>query len=144
MNQIIILFLLLTSWVLAQQTNGTISGKVIDAETKESLAGVNILIQNSAFGSASDENGFFRIENMPPGDYQVSAEFIGYNKQIKTDIIVRPSRVTYVTFELQPAPLEGESIKVYGGYFVEDNVNPSITSFSAEELRRSPGSAGRI
>jgi len=44
---------------LAQQT---ISGTVTDDETKETLIGVNILIEGSSTGTTTDVNGSFKLE----------------------------------------------------------------------------------
>ena len=38
-----------------------ISGRVLDAETKEVLIGANIVVKNTEFGTVSDNSGFFRF-----------------------------------------------------------------------------------
>ncbi|QHT67697.1 TonB-dependent receptor [Rhodocytophaga rosea] len=55
----------------------TISGRIIDAQTKEPLAGVNILISNSSQGSTSLSNGSFVLktdQSVP----EIAVSFVGY------------------------------------------------------------------
>ena len=40
-------------------------------ETGDPIPGVNIYIENSSLGAASDTDGFFIINNVPPGKYAV-------------------------------------------------------------------------
>ena len=62
---------------LAQRTTGTISGTVKDA-TGAVLPGVAIAVSGpNIVGSqttTSNEQGFYRILNLPPGDYTLECE----------------------------------------------------------------------
>ena len=49
------------SILLSGQTT-TIVGEVYDAETGQALADVNLSIQGTPYGSASDDEGFFYIK----------------------------------------------------------------------------------
>jgi outer membrane receptor for ferrienterochelin and colicins len=40
-----------------------------------------ISLNGGQYGSSSDEEGFFKIENLPAGSYTVSATFLGYDAQ---------------------------------------------------------------
>ena len=80
-NSLLFLFLLLIpSFILAQ--TGNIQGKV--TYQNQPLPGVNILIEGTAKGSVSDDNGFFRIENIPEGTYSFKFSIIGFKSEIIT------------------------------------------------------------
>jgi outer membrane receptor protein involved in Fe transport len=53
-----------------------ITGKVVDAETGESLPGAGILIEGSTVGTVTDLDGIFKLEVKPEGNLVFS--FIGY------------------------------------------------------------------
>lgn len=48
---------------------GKIAGKVTDAETGEPLIGINVIIDGTTIGAATDINGNYIINNVEPGVY---------------------------------------------------------------------------
>jgi ferric enterobactin receptor len=90
MKNIIVLFLLFSfSYSLKAQnnnTNGKITGRVIDATTKQPVdfATISVFKQGSTSpfnGGSTDPKGNFKIDNIAPGDYMITVDFIGYQKQ---------------------------------------------------------------
>lgn len=126
--------------IILPQNKGKIAGKVTDKFTRQPVPGVNILIEGTSIGAASDLNGDFLIEGVEPGSYRLKATAIGYESLIKTDIVVNTARPVFVTFEMLESVIELEGITVKSEYFEKNptEVN-SIASFSYEEIRRSPG-----
>ena len=136
--------------ILAQnnQREGSISGKVVDAQTLEPLVGVNILIEKTLTGTASDLDGNFTIPNLKAGIYTLVVRYIGFESQNIPDIVVGSNRDQYLEIKLLPSTIQGEEITVSTSYFSE-NSSEGIgrVSFSPEELRRNPGAAqdlGRV
>ncbi len=146
MKNIVFTFLLIFSQMIpAQIPTGNIKGTLIDTDTKAPLIGANVSIVDSHLGAATDINGEFGITNLPVGSYSLRFGYIGYKPVVKTDIIVKPGRITFVDVELASSSIETESVVVTGGYFQNTEIQPSsITSFSYEEIRRAPGSAGDV
>jgi hypothetical protein len=124
----------------AQNLSGGIYGRIIDYSTKQPIPFANIVVLETNFGAASDENGFFKIDNIPVNTYQVKASVVGFNPQIKTDVVLQTAKPTEINFELVPQAIELEGVTVTSDYFRKDplEVN-SIRNFSYEEIRRSPG-----
>lgn len=78
----------------APATKGKITGKVTDATTKQPVdyATVSIFKQGAASpfnGISTDPKGNFSINNIPAGEYKVTAEFLGYQKAIIEHVIVK-------------------------------------------------------
>jgi outer membrane receptor protein involved in Fe transport len=73
--RILPILLFLTSFSSLTAQNGTISGTVTDASTKEALPGVTVRAGNA--GAATDVNGAFSL-SLPPGNYQLETAFTGY------------------------------------------------------------------
>lgn len=61
-------------------TTVSITGKVIDLNSGEALAGVEVAIEGSSKKVHTDFDGNFKIENLQPGAYNVIASYISYNK----------------------------------------------------------------
>lgn len=129
----------------AQNQTGFIKGKVEDNRTKELLSGANILIMGTTAGVSTDAKGEFIIHNVPVGSYSLRFSFIGYETIIKTDVVIRPGRVTFVNVELNPIPLESNEILVTSGYFQNKDIGSiNAVGFNVEEIKRSPGSMGDV
>src|SRR5690554_1184584 len=108
----IILFLLFTAGEIFSQ-GGKISGKIVDAKTKEPLPGVNVMVGELNIGAATDIEGDYFILNVPPGNYNVRASLIGYKTTIQTDVEVSSNHTTTLNFNLEETVLEiGEDIVV--------------------------------
>lgn len=130
----------LLSAALWAQEKGSITGMVIDAQTKEPLVGVNVVLIGTERGGSTNDEGKFRIEELPGGAYQAEFSYLGYLSEIKTDIIVTNTRPAYLSVQLKPQPVQGEAVLVTAGYFVEEKeTQPSVIGFSREEIRRFPG-----
>jgi len=119
---------------------GKIVGQVFDSETNEPLAGCNILIEGTQLGAAADEDGYFMILNVPPGTYDISAEMIGYIKDVKQGVKVISDRTIKLEFLPKPEVLTGETITVeaYKNPLVQKDLTYKIQAVTAEEMDNMP------
>src|SRR5512139_2380366 len=85
---VLVLAVLLVVSVGWAANTGQIGGKVTDKRTGEPLVGVNVLVEGTEAGGATDATGRYQIINIPPGKYTVSASYVGYNDQRITDVQV--------------------------------------------------------
>ncbi len=108
-----VLILILGGKVFAG-TTGKITGKVIDKETKEPLLGVNIILEGTVTGAASDIDGRYLILNVHPGSYNLLVSMIGYKKLKVEDVRVVSDITTEINVELETSSLESELIVVKG------------------------------
>ncbi|MFZ5519171.1 MAG: TonB-dependent receptor [Candidatus Zhuqueibacterota bacterium] len=135
----IMVVMVFAATMFAQQ-QGEISGRVIDARSKEPLIGVNVIVMDTQRGAASDLEGNYAIKNVPIGMYRLKFMYIGYEAMLKTDIVVKSASPTFVNAELVPTVLETEEVTVTAGYFVQEKTTqPSTIGLTREEIRRFPG-----
>jgi len=124
---------------------GRISGRVIDGVTQSPLVGATVMVVGTQHGTATDVRGDFAVADLPVGSYRLSISSVAYETLVKTDIIVRSRRNTFVEAALQARTVEVGGFQVTSDYFAEDPARPtSNTGFSGEEVRRAPGSAGDV
>ncbi len=125
---------------ISAQNNTSIYGRVTDAVSKQPLIGVNILVPGTTNGSATDNNGEYKIFGLSPGNYRLRSSLVGYESFVKTDINISSSHPEHVDFELKEQAVQLENVTVTSNYFnsVPTEVN-SVRSFSYEEIRKAPG-----
>ncbi len=119
---------------------GKIAGRVVDASTGESLPGVNIMIEGTTLGAATDVDGDFIILNIPPGTYAVVASMLGYKETRISNVKVAVDRTTRVDFKLEPTTLElGETIEVEAKQpLIQKDLTATAASVSAREISTMP------
>lgn len=94
-------------------TTGKITGTVKDAESGQPLPGVNIIIEGTTIGAATDLNGNYIILNIPPGIYTVKASMMGYTAQRYTEVKISVDLTTTVNFDLRSKVLDvGEEVTI--------------------------------
>ena len=100
----------------AQATTGSISGTATD-ESKAIIPGVMITVTNPETGLArtavSDADGRFRVLNLPPGTYVLSAELQGFSSVVRENILVAISRDVVADVEMKVGTLT-EKVTVQG------------------------------
>lgn len=134
----IIILLMLLGFLFAG-TTGKISGIITDAQTGEPLIGVNVVVEGTNLGAATNEDGFYYIINIPPGFYTVTASYIGYQTERKTNVKVVTDMTTKVFFKLKSATIQGEEIVVVAERPpIQKDLTSSVQSFASEEISRAP------
>ncbi|MDR9419150.1 TonB-dependent receptor domain-containing protein [Gracilimonas sp.] len=98
----LVCFALFFTTNLKAQSTGTISGTVVDAETGETLIGVNVIIQGTAKGTATNLDGKYTIDGLQPGTYNLEVTYVSFQKQTITGVEVTAGEVTKLDLTLQP------------------------------------------
>ena len=140
LHNIIFGFLLLGLASVSAQSVGSIEGRVLDEGTQEAIIGANVVVDGTSLGAATDIEGFFRIDRVPLGTYLVRVDYIGYAPRLVGDVVVKPSRPTLLSIEIQESVIELEAAVVVADYFTRSQDTPASTQVqSSEEIRRLPG-----
>src|SRR5687768_10747044 len=63
-----------------QAQGGTITGRVIDANTAQPVAAAQVSIQDLGIGALTQQNGRFTLSNVAAGSYTISVQLIGYHR----------------------------------------------------------------
>src|SRR5216684_2377527 len=130
--------------VLAQKITGDISGTVQDT-TGAVVKDAKISAANTATGetrtASSSEGGFYRILELPPGYYKVTATAQGFKTSTR-DVQVALSLVTQSDFQLQPGQVT-ETVEVQGvAPLVEATEDRLSTLFVGREVADLPNNGG--
>lgn len=95
----------------AQSGQGQIEGTVTDASTGEVLPGVNITIEGTSIGAASDLDGNYVIRRVPSGRHVLVFSYIGYER-LEMPVEVIAGRTVEVDAGLTWETIEGEEIVI--------------------------------
>ena len=130
----------LFSAVLTAGQTGKITGTVVDQETGNPLPGVNVLLEGTSMGAATNSDGKFVILDIPPGLYLVKFSFIGYatitieNVRSTTDLTTN-----LYTINMNPEAIEGETITVTAERpLIEINATNEVHVVRAEDIKNLP------
>ncbi|NDC87275.1 MAG: TonB-dependent receptor [Bacteroidetes bacterium] len=97
---------------LPKDLYGKIAGVVRDADTGESLPGVNVIIDGTTQGEATDLDGNYIILQVRAGTYTIRASYIGYADQVIENVRVEPSKTTRLNINLTSSIIQGEEVIV--------------------------------
>lgn len=145
MKQLIsfILFFFLVTQVFSQTY--TISGKIIDKNSRLPLQGASVFAQNTTFGVATDGDGNFKLK-LPNGGYELIITFTGYETES-----LRISNATSgdnLVIEVKPVEKSLQEVSVvasnevqdgwekYGSFFIDNFIGTS--EFSKQTFIKNP------
>jgi TonB-dependent receptor len=90
-----------------------IRGTVTDSISGETLIGVNVTVQGTSLGAATDIEGQFRISGVPERVLVVRASCVGYQPSL-TEIDFSKIKEIQINIKLRPMVLQGEEVVVTG------------------------------
>jgi hypothetical protein len=115
-----------------------ISGRIVDAQTNNGLMGVNVTVEETMLGAATDEDGNFIIL-LPPGTYNIKATMMGYDPVIQRQVRINIGLTTVIDFVLNPSVVEGQVIEVLAKQpIVRTDVASSQTILQGTEVSAMP------
>ncbi len=108
----IVFLFLFPGWHAAiSQSVVKITGTVYSTDGKP-LHGANVVVIGSGHGAATDANGTFSIENLFAGEYTLRASFVGYQSQLRENVVVQKDLISSVHFRLSPIVISFDEIMV--------------------------------
>lgn len=136
-----IIFKLWTATAFCQQLSQTVRGTIMDSDTKIPLTGVVITLSNGIdVHTTSDENGRFKLENVPVGRVSLQLSYIGYQQQTISQIEVSSGKEVVLDLSMQENIVKLEEVIVRTQRKKGEASNEmsllSARSISVEETKR--------
>lgn len=106
-----ILFILTLSASVSLSQTGNLEGKVTDGSS--AIPSVNIIIDGTGFGTASDFSGNYKIRAIPVGNYNLRVSAVGYETKL-VPVEIRANRTLQENITLEEKVIEVDAVEVTG------------------------------
>jgi len=116
----------------------TIRGFVYEKRTGEPVIGCSVYLEGTTIGTATNVDGYFSINRIPPGSYKLVAQGIGYKKQIK-DVAVQADKVINDKIFIEEQVEEIEEVVVSGErQAMKTQVQTSVVKVTPKQMEKIP------
>lgn len=137
------LLILVCALLIPSLTNagvtGKIAGKVTDQDTGEPLFGVNVIIEGTRMGDATNVDGFYSINNIPPGEYTVIFSAVGYQKKSFVKVKVSVDFTTRLDVKLSSEVFSTDAVIVEAkAPLIRADLTSSQTTIDANQISNLP------
>jgi hypothetical protein len=147
MHRIILgLFLFfISNLTIAQELTQNIRGQVIDIASQEALPFANIVILGSdpIIGTTSDIDGYYILENIPIGRYDLEVSYLGYETVILPEIVITTAKETVLKITMREYSNTLNEVVIRPKTLKENPLNQMATvsarMLSTEEANRYAG-----
>lgn len=141
MRKIILLSIIILAFgsgLQAQQAS--VKGRVIDAQSNESMPFVNVVVVGTNIGAVTDDNGNFQINGLKPGFVRVQASFIGYHTAFSSEVEVSNAKVAALEIRMEKRDTQLDEVKVTASPYRKTEESPvSLKTIGIAEIEKSPG-----
>ncbi len=149
---IIICYALTLNFVFAESNPPfqTIKGRVTDKNTKIGLSFINIVLLDSEplKGTSTNDNGYFRLENVEIGRISVKASCVGYLDVVLNNLNLQAGKELILNIEMEEKAIQGKEVVIVGQVEKSAPINKmavvSARSFTVEESERYAGSRNDV
>ena len=136
--------------LFGQNIGQTVKGIIIDQQSELPLIGVNVqlLTEQGSTGTVTDENGYYRLENIPLGRQAFQFSYLGYDPVTVNNIEVGSGKEVVLDIQLTEAIVELATAVVKSSARKDRAQNELATisarQFSMEEVNRFSGGRGDV
>ncbi|MDP1622288.1 MAG: TonB-dependent receptor [Bacteroidales bacterium] len=105
-------------------SQATLTGKVTDAATGESLPGATLYIPDLKTGVAADKEGVYQFKSLPKSTLLIQVSFMGYGAK---SFMINLNNITNMDFRLSEKAIEAQEVVITGSGITTDNNRTSVT-----------------
>ena len=147
---ILILCMVFSLKANAQELTQTVRGSIIDKDNQMSLPGASIVVFSNEYknGTISDNNGSFKLEDVPVGRINIEISFIGYHTRYYSNLELSSAKELIIETELEEKVNDLEEVVLTAKQNKSRTQNKMITvsarTFSVEESQRFAGARNDV
>ena len=135
------------NWILIHPSvlglTKTISGQVIDRNSKERLPYANVIIKGTKIGTQTNLEGFFLLHNVPDTLCTLQVTYMGYSPvEVPIDKQTKSSGML-IRMKQTPINIEGVTVSAAQSNFIKTEVTPSLITLSPTQISTLP-SVGQV
>lgn len=117
LNRVLLLLIVASYWsvpAVAQRTAAgyaSVSGRVIDLDTRRPLTDAHVFIASSMIGAVTDDRGRFRLPRVPAGAHTLYVSMLGY-APARVDTLFNSGGTYRIALALHQTVIEGPEVTV--------------------------------
>ncbi|AZI26391.1 TonB-dependent receptor [Pedobacter sp. G11] len=144
MKTLFLMLLCLTTGIAFAQT-GTIKGRVLDKQSEKPISGATVsLVDDNNLKTTTDQDGNFRLPNIPLGRQNIQISFLGYENATVSEIEITTGKESILSIALSEKFNNLEGVRIVGtgrgkSRAINQMAAVSARQFSAEEASRYSG-----
>jgi outer membrane receptor protein involved in Fe transport len=120
-------------------TTGKLSGKITDAQTGEPIVGADVIIEGTYLGAAASVDGYYYINNIPPGDYTILVSSIGYEKATIKKVTIKIDLTFKLDVKLNTRTINSKEVVITASKpLVQKDLTSSSVTVSADDIKLMP------
>lgn len=100
-----------TAWA---QATGSLEGTYQDAKNQEAIIGGTVRLDNTMLAAPTDENGHYKLTNVPAGTYTVIVSSVSYKSLTLPNVVVTAGKTTTLNGQLSPDNTQLGEVMVSG------------------------------
>ncbi len=136
---LLLLATLLCAGLASAGQTGKIAGHLTDAQTREPLPGASVVIDGTRLGAAANLEGYYFINNVPPGTYTLTVSLVGYQKAVIKNVQVNIDLTTSLDVKLSSVSIEASEIVITAERpLVQKDLTSTSAIVSSDELKAMP------
>lgn len=97
----------------------------ITNQNHEQIPYASVIVENTVKGTSADENGFFELTNLAPGNYEIKVSFVGYKSLVKT-VTLHENDHMKLSFQLIDDS-QLEEVEIFGSRFQHPDKIEALT-----------------
>lgn len=132
MKKLILSLLAITTFSVVNAQN-TFNAIVLDADTRETLIGVNVLFENLDKGGVTDLEGKVIIEDLPDGTFELKVSYVGYGEE-EIEVTLPQSEPLTILLESGSEELETITVTTTRSSRLIQDLPTRLEAITAEEL----------
>ncbi len=135
------LIVLIPAGILAQ--TASVRGFVYEEESGEPAILASVYLLGTTYGASTDENGYFLISKIPPGEYTLIAQYLGFDtitEQIKLDdgdIIAKKIYLEKSSVRLETVEISADRIEQ------KTETSTSVVKITPKDIKLIPSVGGQ-
>lgn len=125
------------------QNKGSIKGEISNSRDGNPLGFVNVVLEGTKYGTSTDINGFFSINQLPAGTYTLKTTSVGY-EPYSQQIVLPADKAVKVEIQLKPTSVNIGNVEITGDKNTRKTieVDNSVTTLTSESITRMPSVGG--
>ena len=139
--KVFLLFFLLFPFIISAQ-EATVRGFIYEEESGEPAIFSNVYLEGTTYGASTDNNGYYLISRIPPGEYTVLVTYLGFDT-IRFHVTLKPHEILNKNFSLTKSSYKLETVEISAQRIeARTETQTSVVKITPKEIRQIPSVGG--